>query len=1163
MTSLSFYNKARWLIVFLVFLILIVSPLMALPKNVEAASPDYIVDGNSVFVNSNGTYIRVTPHTLNSSGWVTVQFSSSTLTGDVDVCFGFNGLDQIKTVSSESWQTYEHTLTRQVDAVLTAVYQPVKVYSVKASTATSFNVNTASDSLNAYKSEVVVDEFESDNKSIVKATRIIAYNSYDSNTGAFTYSYYGKKSETYKDTFADWKKNVNSTSVTTLSHKNAAKWHSVKSDQPVVKDALYTTRFWIDLPFKGKTPINGKYNVAIKPASLTLQESINQGKIAVLDPWYSASWQYRKAYSISRAAGVVTNYQWPLKIYYGAGTDGTEAVEGLTAGKMYCDSLCQADFDDIRVTNSDGQTLQDIWLEIKTDSNNAIFWIEHDSIGVGATTFYVYYGNATATSVSNGANTFIDYEDFEWGVDGTNVNTSGGSITWTTILATCQISTDRGYTGTRSLKIVGAATNPECNFPLIGATGTYAARMRVYKEDATNQVYVSHGASDYFSGYYLRSTEDVYYRNNFSDTGFNVTANVWQLFELNDLDFTAHTHDIWMNGSSILNGGAMYNANWHNDHVAFATLATGAGNDVYFDNCIVRNWRSTEPAWGTWGSAEPLSLINTLACTGFGSTYAIVNGQVVTLQTGTITIRAFDYGLTTAYTNEVTEVGAWTTAHSFSAYLSGLTPATLYHYRAKVYISGVWYYGQDMIFSTKGSPVEYEYLATGATTGSYITGTANMTYQTFTTNTTSISHSVTSVWLNLQRTGNPGTVTASIRYTSNSSQGVSCWSYPTGDDITYGTLDGDNFNTTYTWYKFDVTERCLSANTTYAIVLKTSAGNASNYVQWAQMGTGTYNGGNAGHSTDGGSTWVNECPGDNLFQIWGNPCISIESAKVFKSYTSTGDWLIVCHYKNFYEPYYAQADDVSQLFMVQLANSSGTVLAETPVKQWGYMPGSLYLSAAVVASYEWGASYRVRIYGLFSPNPYAEYQLVPADWLGSELTYLDSYCRSIAGLMQQYYTTSTSTYTLLTNVANRGLVLNETASVVFNNGIPVLSSVRPNLFLISTTDVQYTTPDATHALQQELIWQQKLGPQLVEGFTTLGNVLSVNGATGAALFVFILFVVVVSFSFAPGHAIGAIAICFPLLLIAWWIGVWPLVALMVILSIITLIIVYQMIFKGG
>ncbi|MFA6028048.1 MAG: DUF2341 domain-containing protein [Patescibacteria group bacterium] len=102
-----------------------------------------------------------------------------------------------------------------------------------------------------------------------------------------------------------------------------------------------------------------------------------------------ADWNYRQSYSIvNNTASELTNYQVKITLPY--------------------DSDMQADFDDIRFTSSDGTTLLDYWLDNKTDSSLAYFWVEVPTIPASSTaTFYLYYGNNTATSLSSVADTFI------------------------------------------------------------------------------------------------------------------------------------------------------------------------------------------------------------------------------------------------------------------------------------------------------------------------------------------------------------------------------------------------------------------------------------------------------------------------------------------------------------------------------------------------------------------------------------------------------------------------------------------------------------------------------------------------------------------------------------------------------------------------------------
>jgi len=114
-------------------------------------------------------------------------------------------------------------------------------------------------------------------------------------------------------------------------------------------------------------------------------------------------WSYRKSHVINPASGAGTNYQVRIVAHYGSGTD--------SGGDVYLNGKCRTDFGDIRFTKSDGTTLLDYWMESKTDSDNAVFWVEvADDLSTNAVTIYIYYGNATATTTSNGDATFILFD---------------------------------------------------------------------------------------------------------------------------------------------------------------------------------------------------------------------------------------------------------------------------------------------------------------------------------------------------------------------------------------------------------------------------------------------------------------------------------------------------------------------------------------------------------------------------------------------------------------------------------------------------------------------------------------------------------------------------------------------------------------------------------
>lgn len=76
----------------------------------------------------------------------------------------------------------------------------------------------------------------------------------------------------------------------------------------------------------------------------------------------------------------------------------------------------QADFDDVRFTKADMQTLIDAWLEDKVDSTSANVWVEFPTTpadGVEKTKAYMYFGNAGASSDWDIGATFLLGDDFE------------------------------------------------------------------------------------------------------------------------------------------------------------------------------------------------------------------------------------------------------------------------------------------------------------------------------------------------------------------------------------------------------------------------------------------------------------------------------------------------------------------------------------------------------------------------------------------------------------------------------------------------------------------------------------------------------------------------------------------------------------------------------
>lgn len=124
--------------------------------------------------------------------------------------------------------------------------------------------------------------------------------------------------------------------------------------------------------------------------------SINLGIKAAEAAWQNA-WQdaggnlfsYRKEVSISGHTSNLTNYQVQVSVSYELGMQG--------------------DFDDLRFVEYDGTNYSELyyWRETYTASTSATCWVKVPSLTANTTkTIYMYYGNSTVSSASNGANTF-------------------------------------------------------------------------------------------------------------------------------------------------------------------------------------------------------------------------------------------------------------------------------------------------------------------------------------------------------------------------------------------------------------------------------------------------------------------------------------------------------------------------------------------------------------------------------------------------------------------------------------------------------------------------------------------------------------------------------------------------------------------------------------
>ncbi len=304
--------------------------------------------------------------------------------------------------------------------------------------------------------------------------------------------------------------------------------------------------------------------------------------------WYNESWMKRKPINISNSGSSLTDYQVNLTVAY--------------------DSDMQTDFDDLRFTTSDGITELNYWLESKTDSAMASIWIKIPSLANGSNTIYMYYGNSSATTTSDGDNTFDLFDHFLGSSLDSNkwVNRSDqatglimvtGSQLW--ILSA---NDDNKNTGVRSVDTFPANTQFIAKIDL-GGGGTYAPLSKQdppWYGDASSQfeIYGQMGASDYG----LRVVSNKY---NFSGAPF-----VPYKLMVSWLSTTVRLQSDQGDDSGWQTKCALSYPN----HIAIFSrdLSTTSGGIVKVDYIFARNYTATEPT-NSFGSEET-NVTNSTSC---------------------------------------------------------------------------------------------------------------------------------------------------------------------------------------------------------------------------------------------------------------------------------------------------------------------------------------------------------------------------------------------------------------------------------------------------------------------------------------------------------------------------------------------------------------------
>ena len=271
--------------------------------------------------------------------------------------------------------------------------------------------------------------------------------------------------------------------------------------------------------------------------------------------------------------------------------------------------------------------------------------------------------------------------------------------------------------------------------------------------------------------------------------------------------------------------------------------------------------------------------------------------------------------------------------------------------------------------------------------------------------------------------------------------------------------------------------------------------------------------------------------------------ITLHTAKVFENIFETGDMLFVASYD------IDTTDNTTDSFLVNLIDDDGTTLLFSRTLSYlQYNVSSVYATASQVTSLGlvWESDYVVRVTG----NPAMFGSLVEdtnmdtrtlaisdynADGTLTSLQLLQSHCIDIAEALESDWG-----ITLLTTTSTGKQVLNSTGAIVFLDAIPGLDDALPDLFQLSSSIPNISSPlsGADYAIASKL--DARLGTDISDAFSGIGSFLGIGENSAAGLWAIVFILTVASIVFLnTGNSMAALVLAIPIVVLMTYVGAIP------------------------
>jgi hypothetical protein len=313
--------------------------------------------------------------------------------------------------------------------------------------------------------------------------------------------------------------------------------------------------------------------------------------IPTIPGWWGLHWVCRRPITINDSHP--KNYQIKIVIPY--------------------DDDMRSDYGDLRFTESENRGELSYWVENYTGhtvgTDNATVWVRR--IENSDNTIYVYYCNPGATSISNGASTFIAFDNFEDG----NVSDWSGTMT-------VAASMEQRFEGSYSMKKTSAAGN-QYKYKSIAVDNAEVWLWQRITNDPSAQggpLFRSNGSTGYYTSYiyYVDDTSRQIDLRRYtsvlaSSSNFAVSPGSWYKLVLRGYG-TSISAEVFDNTYKSLASVSVTDTSYSSGYVGWHMYDTSA----YCDLLVARKYVPPDPATSV-GAEDRLS---------GGARNLMVDGQV-------------------------------------------------------------------------------------------------------------------------------------------------------------------------------------------------------------------------------------------------------------------------------------------------------------------------------------------------------------------------------------------------------------------------------------------------------------------------------------------------------------------------------------------------------